>query len=265
MGADEEFDLEPQVAPPSGVEVLPGGSAPLYSEINLRAAVKGVAKRSMRRIVRDSFAGVLSSRSGIGSGSASDGGSRLMPEELTKFRRVRMFMKQEGLGLVWRKQESWMKDCDLNAVNQRLYNLKPFIMTPEERREFYGTKSLGVNEQYRRFVPLQHFADEIRLSSGGKVDGMAFRRTQTVIQAYFSPSQANTIHSQGDIEAQETQSDNRRRPVSHQGNRRRDLPLLRSIIRQLFDGEVPRSPADVKRLASLMLVAKTRDVLDAGK
>eukprot|EP00171_Calliarthron_tuberculosum_P010285 IDg10285t1 len=99
-----------------------------------------------------------------------------------------------------------MRDCDLDAVNERPRNLKPNSATPDVGTEFYGTKERGIHEQYRRYVLSQYVPNEFSIGLSGK--------------AY-------------------------------------DMPK--------FDGQVPRSFADVQLLAKLMSVANNGGAWDIGE
>lgn len=240
---------------PPNMEPFPSKKAPLRSHAALQAAAKAIYMRSLKKVALDCLANRY--RAGDGSGSLPEPPSRIHPDSVDSFLRVRLFMRRNESEPVWREQIDWMRrDITLQKFNDSLRELRPCSQTPDHGREHYGKKLSGIAEQYERYVPPQYVPDGVELYSTDMTAGMGIGSSahQSVLTDHYTTTEtppASTL------------------PVKHmRWNSAAHTSVLRAILISNFSGAVPSSTADVKRLAELMQQhspATSGFVWDGGK
>lgn len=254
---DGAFDAGPDVALPRGLPPFPGASAKLFCEKALSSAVESLAHRSLQTVVRECLKGQR--RGGIGSGSSRDPPKHLHVNSVTSFRRVRLFMRRNESEPVWREQGKWMKHVDLESFNSALAKLVPYESMSDVGRTFYGGKEKGLREQYERYVPPKFVPDEFDILPRGQVSDMAMIvQRQFHVSEFFNSEQAIPFSSGEPVQT-------RSKPKNQRWRTARDAQILVDIIKNKFNGKIPRSSADVQLLARTMPGADPGCIWDGGK
>ena len=282
VGDDGTFNPGPVVALPAELEPFPGPNAPLFADSSLRAGIKALARRSLEAIVRESLRGEV--RSCLGTGALPGAPDNLMPKTVLTSRRARLFMKRRPGETVWREQPGWMLLHSLHNVNAALGKLKPYSTTPEAGKEFYGQKLKSIKTSYGRFVPPKDVPDEFELQTGGQAQGIRQRNNNSILQ-YFGdgeqesrdeprlPAESDGAAVPGSSILPSPQPESGPVPLpavraagsGHRWKKTRDAHVLLDIVDRHFDGVVPTSFTDLRRLADLMPVVEAGCTWDCGK
>lgn len=110
----------------------------LHSAKKVDSAMTALARRSLADFALPAV--LRKEHRGIGCHGFLGGGgaglpSRLLPHQVTSFRKVRLLRRRAETDNVWREQISFMRSVDLSALNSALVFIKPYREIPNTKRK----------------------------------------------------------------------------------------------------------------------------------
>lgn len=254
LGDDGEVVLESTVLP-ADVEPYQGKGS-YYYKSDILTQAKLLATRSLKQRVIPSV--LDGTHEGVGEGyniiDGGDKGRRLLPKEVKKVFRVRLFVQKSETEDTCFEIHDWMHESSVSMVNKVLRIITGYSSIGEMDKIAYGAKKKQIEDQFYKFVDPRFVPDRFAVSVE---DTECSPAPRTMVQTTLSAPRSKQDTQKG------AESDEEGECVSKQDSNYSDLPkprwkvaqhapILIELLKKNFKSKAPVSGKDAKRLAALM-------------
>ena len=175
LADDGSLDLEPTEPPAGAVGGFPD-VGDFYEDGHLMDALSKLQQRSIPKVVGSIIRGDYC---GIGAGVGGEAGRvynrtgdapRLLPTQISKVRKVRMFKKLGEDGCYWVEQESYQKTLDPTAFCIGVSKAVPYAtsnISGQCASPYWGARAQQILDQMSKFTPPQYVPDHMPINNNG--------------------------------------------------------------------------------------------------